>query len=84
MRDCGCASWIKTCAEKYFPNAKLCLDAFRVIEWAVSAVDEVRHGEWNTLREAAAEIERKMVALPSNTTKEELGKAPWRDGPEEG
>lgn len=68
------AKWIKSCVEKYCPNAKLCLDAFHVIEWALNAVDEVRRNEWNALREAAEAIEKKMAALPPDTPEEERGK----------
>ena len=68
------AKWIKSCVEKYCPNAKLCLDAFHVIEWALDAVDEVRRSEWNALRDAAAAIESKLAALPPGTPEEERGK----------
>lgn len=36
------ARWIKTCVEKYCPNAERCIDPFHVIEWAMQALDEVR------------------------------------------
>ena len=36
------ARWIDSCTEKYFPNAKRCVDFFHVVEWANDALDQVR------------------------------------------
>ena len=34
------ARWIDTCVEKYFPNAKRCIDFFHVVSWVNDALDK--------------------------------------------
>ena len=45
------AEWIHTVATERAPQAVLCLDAFHVVAWATAAVDAVRRGTWNQLRQ---------------------------------
>jgi transposase len=49
---CDGAEWIRTVVADKAPDAIVCLDTFHVIGWATDALDEVRRGEWNTLRQA--------------------------------
>ena len=49
------ASWIRDVVAVRAPDAIVCLDTFHVIGWATDALDEVRRGEWNTLRRAGAD-----------------------------
>ncbi len=51
---CDGAEWIHTVVADKAPEAIVCLDTFHVIGWATDALDEVRRGEWNTLRQAGA------------------------------
>lgn len=51
---CDGAEWIHTVVAAKAPEAIVCLDTFHVIGWATDALDEVRRGEWNTLRQAGA------------------------------
>jgi transposase len=48
------ATWITDVVAERAPDAIVCLDTFHVIGWATKALDEVRRGEWNTLRRAGA------------------------------
>ena len=48
------AEWIHPVVAERAPEAIVCLDTFHVIQWATDAVDEVRRGEWNTLRRSGA------------------------------
>lgn len=45
------ASWIANVVRERCPEAVLCMDPFHVVQWATKALDEVRRGMWNTLRE---------------------------------
>lgn len=45
------AEWIHTPVRTRAPQAVLCLDPFHVVAWATNAVDQVRRGMWNTLRD---------------------------------
>lgn len=47
------AKWIKSCVEKYCPNAKRCIDPFHVVEWINEALNKVRIAAWNDAREKA-------------------------------
>ena len=49
---CDGAEWIRTVVADKAPDAIVCLDTFHVIGWATDALDEVRRGEWNILRQA--------------------------------
>lgn len=48
------ASWIRDVVAVRAPDAIVCLDTFHVISWATDALDEVRRGEWNKLRQVGA------------------------------
>ncbi len=48
------ASWIHDVVAERALDAIVCLDTFHVIGWATTALDEVRRGEWNKLRQAGA------------------------------
>lgn len=48
------ADWIRDVVVDRAPDAVVCLDTFHVISWATDALDEVRRGEWNRLRQAGA------------------------------
>lgn len=46
------ATWITDVVAERASGATVCLDTFHVIGWATKALDEVRRGEWNRLRQA--------------------------------
>jgi transposase len=48
--SCDGAEWIRSVVADRAPDAVVCLDTFHVVSWATDALDEVRRGEWNTLR----------------------------------
>ena len=48
------ADWIRDVVAERAPDAVVCLDTFHVVGWATDALDEVRRGEWNRLRQAGA------------------------------
>ena len=45
------ATWIGNVVREQCPGAALCIDPFHVVSWATRAVDDVRRGLWNELRE---------------------------------
>lgn len=45
------ASWIGKVVREMCPDAVLCIDPFHVVAWATKALDEVRRGMWNELRD---------------------------------
>ncbi len=45
------ATWIGNVVRKQCPDAVLCIDPFHVVSWATKAIDKVRRGMWNELRE---------------------------------
>jgi transposase len=48
------AEWIAEVVTERCPDAVQCADAFHVIKWASSALDEVRRQAWNDARRAGA------------------------------
>lgn len=52
------AKWIDSCTEKYFKNAKRCVDFFHVVEWANEALDKVRLATAVQAREEYASIKK--------------------------
>lgn len=48
---CDGARWIKTCVDKYLPNADRCVDPFHVIQWVNDSLDEIRKARWRAARE---------------------------------
>ena len=73
------AEWIHTVVAERAPRAVLCLDAFHVVAWATTALDEVRRGLAAQLRaggqtEEAAALKGSRWALlknPPNLTTEQ-------------
>ena len=41
------AKWITECVNEYTPECARCVDAFHVVEWAMTALDEVRKDIWH-------------------------------------
>ena len=41
------AKWITECVNEYTPDCAHCVDSFHVIEWAMTALDEVRKDIWH-------------------------------------
>lgn len=58
---CDGAAWIHDVVAERAPAATVCLDTFHVIQWATTALDEVRRGEWNTLRDSGGAKAAKQV-----------------------
>lgn len=55
------AEWIRLVVAERAPDAIVCLDTFHLVGWATDAVDEVRRGEWNRLRETGGADAAKSV-----------------------
>jgi transposase len=55
------ADWIFHAVQEHCPNAKMCLDPFHVVAWAVKALDDVRRRIWNQLRRAGDKATAKLV-----------------------
>jgi transposase len=55
------AEWIRTVVAERAPDAIVCLDTFHVISWATDALDEVRRGEWNQLRNSGGAAAAKTL-----------------------
>ena len=41
------AKWITECVNEYTPECARCVDAFHVVEWAMTALDEIRKDIWH-------------------------------------
>ena len=41
------AKWITECVNEYTPKCARCVDAFHVVEWAMTALDEIRKDIWH-------------------------------------
>lgn len=41
------AKWITECVNEYTPDCTRCVDSFHVVEWAMTALDEVRKDIWH-------------------------------------
>lgn len=48
--SCDGADWIRSVVAARAAEAIVCLDTFHVVQWATTALDEVRREEWNRLR----------------------------------
>lgn len=76
------ASWIGNVVREQCPNASLCIDPFHVVSWATKALDEVRRGLWNELRERGQTERAKamkgsrwaLVKNPEDLTRKQKGK----------
>ena len=44
------AAWIQRVVEERCQNAQVCMDPFHVVQWATSALDEVRRDYWRNAR----------------------------------
>ena len=44
---CDGAKWITECVNEYTPDCARCVDSFHVVEWAMTALDEVRKDIWH-------------------------------------
>jgi len=49
--SCDGAEWIRVVVAEAAPEAIVTLDPFHLVQWANDALDEVRRGEWNALRD---------------------------------
>lgn len=49
------ARWITDCVNEFTPDCERCVDPFHVVEWAMTALDEVRRDVW---REAYSEAKQ--------------------------
>lgn len=52
------ARWIDSCTEKYFKNAKRCVDFFHVVEWTNEALDKVRLATASQARKEYADMKK--------------------------
>lgn len=88
------ARWIDSCTEKYFKNAKRCVDFFHVVEWTNEALDKVRLATASQARkeyadmkkafeEEEAEVKAELLKLREQVCKaeSELEKFPKRGRP---
>lgn len=41
------AKWITECVNEYTPECARCVDAFHVVEWVMTALDEIRKDIWH-------------------------------------
>lgn len=48
------APWITRVVEQRCPQATMCADTFHVVQWATTALDEVRRETWNQVRDRRA------------------------------
>ena len=71
------ARWIDSCTEKYFPNARRCVDFFHVVEWANEALDRVRSStaakarrEYSKQKEEFRKMEAEQAERRANAEKE--------------
>ena len=71
------AKWIDSCTEKYFPNARRCVDFFHVVEWANEALDRVRSStaakarrEYSKQKEEFRKMEAEQAERRANAEKE--------------
>lgn len=86
------AEWIAEVVRERAPQATRCMDPFHVVQWATSALDEVRRQKWNELRRAgadehAAELKNTRWALwknPENLTGPQSRSLSWLAGSNQG
>jgi transposase len=79
------AEWIAGVVKRRCPNASLCIDAFHVVAWAMTALDEVRVEVWksakhNGLVQVAKDLKGSRYALwhnPENLTQRQQRKLEW-------
>lgn len=58
------AKWITECVNEFTPECERCVDPFHVVEWAMSALDEVRRDAWREAYTAAKDIAKEHPRKP--------------------
>ncbi len=58
------AKWITECVNEFTPECERCVDPFHVVEWAMSALDEVRRDAWRDAYTAAQDIAKEHPRKP--------------------
>lgn len=67
------AKWITECVNEYTPECARCVDAFHVVEWAMTALDEIRKDIWH---DAYSEYKQVKIENPRSKGR------PKKDDPE--
>lgn len=83
--SCDAANWIGPVVADRCPNAKVCLDAFHLVQWVTEALDEVRRDTWNEARRGgmkahARDLKGARYALwknPEDLTANQSKKLAW-------
>lgn len=52
------ARWITDCVKQYTPDCVRCMDSFHVVEWAMTALDDVRKESWHDANDIVKAIEK--------------------------
>ena len=65
--------WITECVNEYTPECARCVDAFHVVEWAMTALDEIRKDIWH---DAYSEYKQVKIENPRSKGR------PKKDDPE--
>ena len=52
------AKWITECVNSYTPECARCVDSFHVVEWAMTALDEVRRDVWHDAYDEYKQIKK--------------------------
>ena len=58
------ARWITDCVNEFIPDCERCVDPFHVVEWAMSALDEVRKDRWHESYKEAKQMETEKPQKP--------------------
>lgn len=58
------AEWIANAVRAPCRNAKLCLDPFHIVAWAIKALDEVRREVWNAADETGRKLSPRGRRVP--------------------
>lgn len=58
------AKWITASIEEYCPNCDRCVDPFHVVEWATTAVDDVRREVWREAYNTYKQLEEDLPRSP--------------------
>lgn len=58
------ARWITECVNEFTPECERCVDPFHVVEWAMSALDEVRREAWRDAYAEAQDISKEHPRKP--------------------
>lgn len=49
------SKWIQSCIKEWLANCERCIDRFRVVQWAVACMDELRREVWRNLKQEKKE-----------------------------